>query len=161
MHSLRFATMGRILRVFVQAAVGVFGTEWADVAIPRWLGVGEDNGPRCELKLPDDPVFAKMLCDKWGRDHGDPQDIPDNWSRLDLYNPPYCSHGSWDTFYTILHYPWEQLVPHTALPLLNKEDQGITALASCAPTLAILARVLGVTNQTPRNVRLIYWMENG
>lgn len=153
--------MSHSLRTFVQAAAGFHGTEWADVVLPRELSVGLDSGPSCELALPKDPDFAAMLNGGWGRDLEGTNDLPAKWSRLDLYDPPYCSHSSWDTLHTILHYPWERMIPQAALPLLNKKDQDITGLVSCAPTLAILARVLGVVNQTPRNVRLIYWTENG
>lgn len=147
------------LRAFVQAACGIHGTEWANVVIPSGFGV--DDSPRCELRLPKDPVFLEVLLDKRCRDdYTRYVAIPSSWSRLDLYDPPYCSNGSWDTFHDILRYPWELLTPHTSSPLFNKKDQDISALVSCAPTLAILARVLGVVHQSPINVRLIYWMEN-
>ena len=148
------------LRAFVQIAHGLHGLEWVDVPLPRLLGVGEDNGHECELKLPDDPVFREVLLDRRCRSPGDLRYLPAAWSKIDLYDPPHCSNGSWDKLHDILNYPWERLVPSTAAPLFNERDQGVTALVSCAPTLAILARILGTVNQTPRNVRLIYWLEN-
>lgn len=153
------------LRAFVQVATGLHGITWMSAELPTTLCVPEDEGPSNELDLPDDVLFSVILGRQsehygWFLDVDDAsRKIPDDFREVDLYEPPYTRKGTWLTLQEILAHPWESIVPHTASPLFNRADQGLTALSCCAQSLAFLGRLVGFLNQCPSNIRLVFWLE--
>lgn len=155
------------IRAFVQIASGIHGVDWVDFPVPLKFRVPEDEGPTNEIRMPQEPVFIGVLDPKnhcYGGNvprEADGHSLPDAYiDGITLYDPPNTRDGRWATFGEILHYPWEEVLPHTTAPLFEGDDVGVMAIDCALKSLAVLARVLGAADQTPNNTRLVYWFSD-